>query len=283
MLLFTLYNDKILPNEGFFMFKKLLKMFSGNDETSSGTSVMVKTADVPIQFTEEDEVVINEIIQANKLEFFYINNYAQELFVKTANLFSDDIVSIQSTIIDNATKKIEEILNMLTTMDGNNFNTLAVKEVNLLTHFYRDEIYKYIKVLNEKKDEGLGYFHDYDCYIEAGNRFVELSEAKLTGRSNDPLQQHLDEETKRNIERFKEKVFKLKTNKLYHSQSLLQISVIHSISEKIYEQMNEIIFIVIPVLKNNSSINVSLDQMETIKNNLLSIKSDKDKKMQQAA
>jgi hypothetical protein len=47
--------------------------------------------------------------------------------------------------------------------------------------------------------------------------------------------------------------------------------------------MNEIIFIVIPVLKNNSSINVSIEQMEKIKHNLLSIKSDKDKKMQQAA
>jgi len=283
MLLFTLHNDKILPNEGFFMFKKLLKMLGGNDDKSGSASTMLAPVENPVQFTEEDEVVINEIMQASKLEFFYINNYAQELFVKTANLFSDDIVSIQSTIIDNATKKIEEILNMLTTMDGNNFNMLAVKEVNLLTHFYRDEIYKYIKVLNDKKDEGLGYFHNYDCYIEAGNRFVALSESKLNGRSSDPLQQHLDEETKRNIERFKEKVFKLKTNKLYHSQSLLQISVIHSISEKIYEQMNEIIFIVIPVLKNNSSINISIDQMKTIKNNLLSIKSDKDKKMQEAA
>lgn len=283
MLLFTLHNDKILPNEGFFMFKKLLKMLGGNGDKSGSASTMLAPVDNPVQFTEEDEIVINEIVQANKLEFFYINNYAQELFVKTANLFSDDIVSIQSTIIDNATKKIEEILNMLTTMDGNNFNMLAVKEVNLLTHFYRDEIYKYIKVLNDKKDEGLGYFNNYDRYIEAANRFVALSESKLTGRSSDPLQQHLDEETKRNIERFKEKVFKLKTNKLYHSQSLLQISVIHSISEKIYEQMNEIIFIVIPVLKNNSSINVSIEQMETIKNNLLSIKHDKDKKMQEAA
>lgn len=283
MLLFTLHNAKILPNEGFFMFKKLLKLFGGNDESSSGTSVSVSSGDKPIVFSEDDEVVINQLVEANKLEFFYINNYAQELFVKTANLFSDDIVSIQSTIIDNATKKIEEILEMLTTMDGNNFNMMAVKEVNLLTHFYRDEIKKYLHVLNDKKDEGLGYFHNYDCYIEAGNRFIAISESKLTGNSSDPLQHHLDEENKRNIERFKEKVFKLKTNKLYHSQSLLQISVIHSISEKIFEQMNEIIFIVIPVLKNNSSINVSIDQMEKIKHNLLSIKSDKDKKMQQAA
>lgn len=282
-MLFTLYNDKILPNEGFFMFKKLLKLFGVNDSNSSGTSVMVSSSEKPIQFSEEDEVVINEIIQSSKLEFFYINNYAQELFIKTANLFSDDIVSIQSTIIDNATKKIEEILEMLTTMDGNNFNMMAVKEVNLLTHFYRDEIKKYLHILNDKKDEGLGYFHNYDCYIEAGNRFVALSESQLIGGSTDPLQHHLDEENKRNIERFKEKVFKLKNNKLYHSQSLLQISVLHSISEKIYEQMNEIIFIVIPVLKNKSSINVSIDQMEKIKNNLLSIKSDKDKKMQQAA
>lgn len=283
MLLFTLHNDKILPNEGFFMFKKLLKMLVGNNEDSNGTSVAVTSTEKAIVFTAEDEVVINNIVQASQLEFFYINNYAQDLFLKTANLFSDDIVNIQSTIIDNATKKIEEILEMLTSMDGKNFNMLSVKEVNLITHFYRDEIYKYIKILNDKKDEGLGYFHNYDCYIEAGNRFIAICESKLTGNSNDPLQHHLDEETKRNIDRFKEKVFKLKTNKLYHSQSLLQISVIHSISEKIYEQMNEIIFIVIPVLKNNSSINVSIDQMQAIKNNLLSIKSDKDKKMQQAA
>lgn len=264
------------------MFKKLLKMLGGKEETSSGMAVTVVDKS-PIVFSPEDEVIINEIMQANKLEFFYINDYAKDLFVKTANLFSDDIVSVQSTIIDNATKKIEEILNMLTTMDSNQFNMIAIKEVNLLTHFYSDEIYKYIKVLNDKKNEGLDYFNDYDRYIEAGNRFVSLSESRLTGNSDDPLQHHLDEENKRNIERFKEKIFKLKTNKLYHSQSLLQISVIHSISEKIYEQMNEIIFIVIPVLKNNSSINVSIDQMNNIKNNLLSIKSDKDKKMQQSA
>lgn len=283
MLHFVLYNDKILPTEGFFMFKKLLKLFTGQDQNSSTSLVSADTSYIRPNFSEQDEAIISSIVQSSQLDFFYINEFAKDIFLKTANLFSDDIVNVQSTVIDNATRKIEEILTMLTTMDDNNFNMMAVKEVNLLTHYYSDEIYKYIKVLNERKDQGLDYFNEYDRYIEAGNRFIAISEAGLKEKSLDPLQQHLDEETKRNIERFKEKVFKLKANKLYHSQSLLQISVIHSISEKLYEQMNEIIFIVIPVLKNKSSINLSIDQMKNIKKNLLSIKSDKDKKMQQAA
>lgn len=283
MLHFVLHNDKILPTEGFFMFKKLLKLFTGHEQNSGTALSVTENTYIRPNFSEQDEEIINAIIQASKLDFFYINEFAKDIFLKTANLFSDDIVNVQSTVIDNATRKIEEILTMLTTMDDNNFNMMAVKEVNLLTHYYSDEIYKYIKVLNERKDQGLDYFNEYDRYIEAGNRFIAMSEAGLKEKSLDPLQQHLDEETKRNIERFKEKVFKLKANKLYHSQSLLQISVIHSISEKLYEQMNEIIFIVIPVLKNKSSINLSIDQMKNIKKNLLSIKSDKDKKMQQAA
>jgi hypothetical protein len=283
MLHFVLHNDKILPTEGFFMFKKLLKLFTGNEQNSGTALSVTENTYIRPNFSEQDEEIINTIIQSSKLDFFYINEFAKDIFLKTANLFSDDIVNVQSTVIDNATRKIEEILTMLTTMDDNNFNMMAVKEVNLLTHYYSDEIYKYIKVLNERKDQGLDYFNEYDRYIEAGNRFIAISESGLKDKSLDPLQQHLDEETKRNIERFKEKVFKLKANKLYHSQSLLQISVIHSISEKLYEQMNEIIFIVIPVLKNKSSINLSIDQMKNIKKNLLSIKSDKDKKMQQAA
>jgi len=264
------------------MFRKLAEMFKPNSSASKSKDQMLTLVDKATLFSEDDEVTINAMVSNHKLEFFYINDYAKDIFLRTANIFSDDIVDIQSTVIDNATRKIEEILSTLTSLDASNFNIITVKEINLLSHYYRDEIYKYILILNKKKNEGLSYFKDYDLYIESGNRFVNQQEKLINNNVSDPLQKHINEENHRNIERLKEKIFKLKTNKLYHSQSLTQISIIHSISEKIYEQMNEIIFVVIPVLKNKSSITVSIGQINSIKNNLLSIKQDKDIKMQNA-
>lgn len=268
------------------IFRKLFDLITmnqgpfGPDRLKSNAVV---SKDVVLTFTEEEETKINQIESTCQLDFFFINDYAKDLFMQTANLFSDGVVTLQSQLIDNATTKLNEILDMLTKMDSKNFSMLSIKEINLLTHYYRDEVYKYIVTLNEKKDLGLDFFREYDIYVEAANRYIHKMEETLVVTIDDPLEKHLLDEKRKNIERFKDKMVKLKTNKIYHSQSLLQISVIHSVSEKIYEQMNEIIFIVIPVLKNKSSINVSMDQMKRIKNNLLSLKEDKDKKMAVAA
>lgn len=264
------------------IFRKLFDIITmnhggfGPDRLKSDAAV---SKDVVLTFTAEEELKINQIESSCQLDFFFINDYAKDLFMQTANLFSDGVVTLQSQLIDNATNKLNEILDMLTKMDDKNFSMLSIKEINLLTHYYRDEVYKYIVTLNEKKNIGLDFFREYDMYVEAAHRYINEIEKTLVLSIDDPLEKHLLEEKRKNVERFKDKMVKLRTNKLYHSQSLLQISVIHSVSEKIYEQMNEIIFIVIPVLKNKSSINVSMDQMKRIKNNLLSLKEDKDKKL----
>lgn len=263
----------------FGVLKKLGNLFTKNKNVVVAAPFVEELKN----FSIDDELKINNLISICKLEFFFINDYGKDIFMETANLFSDDIVSIQSNVIDNATQKINEILDMLTKMDDNKFDMMTIKEINLLVHFYRSEVFKYIVTLNERKDKGLEFFKEYDIYVEAGNRYVSSMESTIQENLQDPLEKHLNEEKKKNIERFKDKIYKLRANKVYHSQSLLQISVIHSISEKIFEQMNEIIFIVIPVLKNKSSINMSIDQMKRIKNNLLSIKEDKDKKINVSA
>lgn len=265
------------------MFRKLLDAFKGNSHKSDSSSTGLAVIDEKPAFTEEDQQAIVRIASDCKLDFFFINDYAKDLFLKTANIFSDDIVNTQSLVIDRATTKIDEMLGILTTMNKSNFDIAKVKEINLLSHFYKDELYKYIVILNKKQGDGFNYFKDYDIYIEAGNVFIADCEKGIDNSVTDTLQRHLNEETKKNIERFKEKIFKLKTNKLYHSQSLTQISIIHSISEKIYQQINEIIFIVIPVLKTKDSMDLSIEQMNKIKKNLLSIKNDKDKKIREVA
>ncbi len=262
------------------MLSSMVSLFSAVPDKSLVTEkgndlVLVDTS----KFTDEDYNRISIIKNSCKLDFLFINDYGKDIFMETANLFSDDIIGIQSTVIDNATNKLNEILDMLTKMDEKNFDILAVKEINLLTHFYRDKILKYIITLNERKNKGLDFFKEYDIYIEAGNQFILESSVDLDTIKHDPLEKHIQEDNAKNIERFKDKLFKLRTNKLYHSQSLLQMGVLHSVSEKIYEQMDQIIYIVIPVLKNKSSINISIDHMKRIKNNLLSIKEDKDKKI----
>lgn len=220
-----------------------------------------------IVFDEIQESKINNIIENSKLEFSYINEYGKDLFIFTANLFDNDILSMQSKFINRATKDIDKIIDDLMNMSKtSSFDTERIKEINFISHFYKIELEKYILSIREKKDKGINLFKEYDLYIEAAERFIRKEEVFTKDlKSTDHFEVHLKQERTRDIERFKDKVNKLRTNKLYHSQTLSQMMVLSVTNEKLYEQIKEVIFILIPVLKNKNSISISFEQIKNIK------------------
>jgi uncharacterized protein YaaN involved in tellurite resistance len=220
-----------------------------------------------IVFEPNEEERINQIISNSKLDFSYINDYARELFVFTANLFNDDIINMQSKFVNKATKDIDETLDTLINMSKNSdYDSFMIKEANFISHFYKKELENYILLVKEKKEKGIKLFKEYDIYIEAAGRFIGIQESQLKeNKSQDHFEIHLKQEIKKDIERFKEKVSKLRANKLYHSQTLAQMSVLSVTNEKLYDQVREIIFLVIPVLKNKNSISTSITQLQKIK------------------
>lgn len=220
-----------------------------------------------IVFDEDQELKINNIIENSKLEFSYINDYGKDLFVFTANLFDNDILSMQSKFINRATKDIDKIIDDLMSMSKtSSFDTERIKEINFISHFYKRELEKYILSIREKKDKGINLFKEYDLYIEAADRFIRKEEVFTKEiKATDHFEVHLKQERTRDIERFKDKVNKLRTNKLYHSQTLSQMMVLSVTNEKLYEQIKEVIFILIPVLKNKNSISISFEQIKNIK------------------
>lgn len=230
-----------------------------------------KTINEPIRtlivFDQIEEEKINNIISNSKLDFLYINEYARELFVFTANLFNEDIINMQSKFVSKATKDIDNTLDTLINMSKNSdYDSFMIKEANFISHFYKKELENYIILVKDKKEKGINLFKEYDIYIEAAERFIRVQETKLKEtKSQDHFEMHLKQEIKKDIERFKEKVNKLRANKLYHSQTLAQMSVLSATNEKLYEQVREIIFLVIPVLKNKNSISTSITQLKKIK------------------
>lgn len=220
-----------------------------------------------IIFDEKDEIKINEIILNLKLNFSFINNYANELFLFTANLFNDDIIEMQKSFVVKATKEIKESIEMLTKMDGDfHPNSFTIKEINFKSHFYKYELENYINLIIDKKTYGINLFKDYDIHIEAAERFINIQEISIKDKNSlDPYEIHTKQEKLKDIERFKEKVNKLRTNKLYHSQTLAQMSVLNATNERLYDQVKEIIFILIPVIKNKTSISNSILQLNKIK------------------
>lgn len=220
-----------------------------------------------INFDKEAEDKINEIILSSKLEFSFINDYGKDLFVFTANLFNDDIINMQTSFIGKATKEIKESIDFLINIDNNtNYDSFKIKEINFISNFYKSELENYINLVRDKKSLGINLFKDYDLYIEAGERFVRIQENNINdNKSRDPYDIHIKQEKIKDVERFKEKINKLRTNKLYHSQTLAQMSVLNATNERIYDQVKEIIFILIPVLKNKTSITTSVSQLKKIK------------------
>lgn len=219
---------------------------------------------VLVMFDVEDEDKINKLISTSKLDFSFINNYANDLFIFTANLFNDDIVNMQNSFVNKATKEIKESIETLLSFDHTTQNnSFLIKEINFKAHFYKNELENYINLVGGKKKVGINLFKDYDIYIEAAERFISIQEVNVKEKtSTDPYEVHIKQETLKDIERFKEKVNKLRVNKLYHSQTLSQMSVLNAVNERLYDQVKEIIFILIPVIKNKSSISISILQLK---------------------
>lgn len=255
------------------MFKDIIyKLFKTSKHTESTTNLSSSV----VVFSDEDKIEIQKIISESSLDFFYINNYGQNIIKNTTLIFDDDLINGQSTLMDEANLKISEILSILTSMNETNFNLMKVKEMNLLAHYYKDNIETHLMGLHEKQKNGQSIFKKYDIYIEAAKSYI-LEQKSGIFDSTDPFEQSKNQENRKNLDRFDEKVVKLYNNKLYHLQAITQMNIIISIIEKIYEQINEIIFIVIPILKNKVSITNSLENMNKIKENLKDIKKNQQK------
>lgn len=69
-----------------------------------------------IVFNEEEQLKIENIITNSKLDFLFINEYARDLFVYTANLFNDEISNMQFQFINKATKDIDNTIDNLINM-----------------------------------------------------------------------------------------------------------------------------------------------------------------------
>lgn len=220
-----------------------------------------------ITFDQEQESKINEIILSSKLDFSFINDYGKDLFIFTANLFNDDIINMQTTFIGKATKEIKTSIDFLLNIDNNtHYDQFKIKEIHFISNFYKNELENYINLVRNKNSIGINLFKDYDLYIEAGERFIRIQENKINdNKSRDPYDIHIKQEQIKDVERFKEKINKLRTNKLYHSQTLVQMSVLNATNERLYDQVKEIIYILIPVLKNKASITTSISQLKKIK------------------
>lgn len=261
------------------MFSNILSIFSRKDKhkTAIHEKNQINICDniiSPPDITPEDESKILDIYKSCSLDFFAINNYGQELVKETAIVFDDSFIKSQSKLANESTTKVEEILVSLTQMDTKKIDMLRIKEINLLSHYYKQSLYNHLVLIKSKQTTGDSIFKQYDLFLEAGKRFVIEAEKSIID-SNDPFEQHKTNETRKNLHRFQDRLVKLQNSKLYHLQSLTQMTVLSGLMEKIYDQVNEIIFIVIPVLKSSDSINLSMQQMDKIRSNIAIIRQDK--------
>lgn len=261
------------------MLSNILSMFSKKDKNKTilnerESTVIFDNITLSSEITDRDEPKILEIYQSCSLDFFAINNYGQELVKETAIVFDDDFIKSQSRLANESTTKVEEILLSITQMDTKKIDMLRIKEINLLSHYYKKSLYDHLVLIKSKQTTGDTIFKQYDLFLEAGKRFVSEAEKSIVD-SQDPFEQHKTNETRKNLHRFQDRLVKLQNSKLYHLQSLTQMTVLSGLMEKIYDQVNEIIFIVIPVLKNSDSINLSMQQMDKIRSNIAIIRQDK--------
>lgn len=262
------------------MLRKLIDKIKPTKKTVTTTTESRGNPVIPEKtFTDVEELSISNIMSVSCLDFFYINEYAQEIVKKSSMLIDDSLIESQGKVVDQATKELEKNLDYLGGIDNSNFSLLRIKEINLLSHYYQEQLSEHLKHLNSKKEIGTDLFREYDIYLEAGRRFIEQEKKKLID-SQDAFEQHFNSEKKKGIQRFEEKLFKLYNHKVYNLQGIAQMRILSDISEKLYEQLSETIYIVIPILRHSLILDNSLSQISHIRSNFERLQSEKTKSME---
>lgn len=176
-----------------------------------------------------------------------ITQYGNSLLKEFGNI-SDFMFKLSNdTFASNALNDFNEIVNM----QEKNIDEDCLDKFNFISHYTKNKIISQVKETQAKINQFESKLSDFDSFISYAEKVLLTTKISDSKKSIDT---HKNMTLINNKETLKNKIITLKKNKIYYEQSIVQLKTIMNINNSTVVNFDELIYQVIPLMRNKKSL-----------------------------